>query len=269
MQWMERFGTFHDTPMGAFSDHRGRKHGPRIGGCRIVRRKAVAHGVRANYAKENEMMNMIDETTPIPATEMDQLGEWLTEDCKSRGMEETIRAFLGEPFGRWMDFLADSPSGVDGPEGARGLSRSDILAIAVAMERAMSVRDALLVSIVAGEDRSPRGFLMDFMTNPMHPDNSRRLEGILKDSFRNVSATPDDARCDSGVTMMFDIIEMVPERYQVQPLAVISYVLWWMGDERAMLCALRALALDEDCSLAAIVCSAVHRHIGPAWTSET
>ena len=84
---MERFGTFHDTPMGAFSDHRGRKHGPRIGGCRIVLRKAVAHGVRANYAKENEMMNMIYETKTITAPEMDQLGEWLTEDGKARGME--------------------------------------------------------------------------------------------------------------------------------------------------------------------------------------
>ena len=215
------------------------------------------------------MMNMIDETTPICATEMDQLGERLTEDCTSQGMEETVREFLQEPFGRWMDSLADPPSGCDGPEDARGLSRNDIRAIAVAMERAMSVRDALLVSIVVGEDRSPREFLMDFMANPMHPDNSRRLEEILKDSFRDASTTPDIVRCDNGVTMMFDIIEMVPERYQVQPLAVISYVLWWMGDERAMLCALRALALDEDCSLAAIVCSAAHRHIGPAWTSET
>lgn len=214
------------------------------------------------------MMNMIDETTPISDTEMDRLGERLTEDCGSRGMEETIREFLGEPFGRWVDSLADPPSGGDGPENARGLSRNDIRAIAVAMERAMSVRDALLVSIVVREDRSPREFLMDFMTNPMHPDNSRRLEEILKDSFQDASTTPDTARCDNGVTMMFDIIEMVPERYQVQPLAVISYVLWWMGDERAMLCALRALALDEDCSLAAIVCSATHRHIGPAWTSE-
>jgi len=69
--------------------------------------------------------------------------------------------------------------------------------------------------------------------------------------------------------MMFDIIGMVPERYHVQPLAIISYVLWWMGDERAMLCAMRALALDENCSLAAIICSAAHRHIGPAWAEET
>ncbi len=213
-------------------------------------------------------MNMIDETTPIRDTEMDQLGEQLTEDCKSQGMEEAIRGFLQEPFGRWMDSLADSQSVGGGLDGARRLSRNDMRAIAVAMERAMSVRDALLVSIVVGEDRSPREFLMDFMTNPMHPDNSRRLEEILKDSFRDASTTPDTVRCDNGVTMMFDIIEMVPERYQVQPLAVISYVLWWMGDERAMLCALRALALDEDCSLAAIVCSATHRHIGPAWTSE-
>ena len=214
-------------------------------------------------------MNMIDENTPICVAEMDRIGDCLVADCQSLGMEETMREFMQEPFARWMDALAATSSEHNGLEGVRGLSRSDIRALAVAMDRAMSVRDSLLVSIVVGERQSSREFLMDFMAHPMRPDNARHLEEMLSSSFRDASRSPDTVRCDNGVTMMFDIIDMVPDRYQVQPLAVISYVLWWMGDERAMLCAMRALALDEDCSLAAIVCSASHRHIGPAWVSET
>ena len=68
------------------------------------------------------------------------------------------------------------------------------------------------------------------MANPTLPGNTRHLEESLNGSFRDASRKPDTKRCDNGVNMMFDIIGMVPERYHVQPLAIISYVLWWMGD---------------------------------------
>ncbi|RGX29112.1 DUF4192 domain-containing protein, partial [Bifidobacterium pseudocatenulatum] len=53
--------------------------------------------------------------------------------------------------------------------------------------------------------------------------------------------------------MLVDIVDIVEDtdlKLQVQPLAIISYILWWMGDERAMLAVMRALAIDEECSLA-------------------
>ena len=67
--------------------------------------------------------------------------------------------------------------------------------------------------------------------------------------------------------MLFDIVEAVEDidiELQAQPLAVISYLLWWMGDARAMLAAMRAVAIDEECSLAAIVIGAVHGGRWPA-----
>ena len=196
-------------------------------------------------------MKTIDEPMPICEAEMERLEDQLVEDCKSLGMAESIRDFLQEPFSEWMDELADESSG----------------ALAIAMQQTMAVRDALLVSIIVDERRSSRDFLMGFMANPTLPGNTRHLEESLNGSFRDASRKPDTKRCDNGVNMMFDIIGMVPERYHVQPLTIISYVLWWMGDERAMLCAMRAL--DENCSLAAIICSAAHRHIGPVWAEET
>ena len=168
-----------------------------------------------------------------------------------------------------LDELADESSGGDDSSPECRLSRNGAGALAIAMQQTMAVRDALLVSIIVDERRSSRDFLMGFMANPTLPGNTRHLEESLNGSFRDASRKPDTKRCDNGVNMMFDIIGMVPERYHVQPLAIISYVLWWMGDERAMLCAMRALALDENCSLAAIICSAAHRHIGPAWAEET
>lgn len=210
-------------------------------------------------------MKTIDEPMPICEAEMERLEDQLVEDCKSLGMAESIRDFLQEPFSEWMDELADESSGGDDSSPECRLSRNGAGALAIAMQQTMAVRDALLVSIIVDERRSSRDFLMGFMANPTLPGNTRHLEESLNGSFRDASRKPDTKRCDNGVNMMFDIIGMVPERYHVQPLAIISYVLWWMGDERAMLCAMRALALDENCSLAAIICSAAHRHIGPVW----
>ena len=65
--------------------------------------------------------------------------------------------------------------------------------------------------------------------------------------------------------MLFRSADRVPESFSVQPLAVLAYVMWWMGDSRAVAFALRCLMLDEDCSLAAIVCSAYQRGVMPAW----
>ena len=201
-------------------------------------------------------MKTIDEPMPICEAEMERLEDQLVEDCKSLGMAESIRDFLQEPFSEWMDELADESSGDDDSSPECRLSRNGAGALAIAMQQTMAVRDALLVSIIVDERRSSRDFLMGFMANPTLPGNTRHLEESLNGSFRDASRKPDTKRCDNGVNMMFDIIGMVPERYHVQPLAIISYVLWWMGDERAMLCAMRALALDENCSLAAIICSA-------------
>ena len=206
----------------------------------------------------------MDDVAVMPATneDMERIRDGIERDCARRGTSAAMRDLIEGPFMRWMDAMGDART----EHGA--LDRADMMTIAAAMDRTLAVRDALIVSIILGEEDAPREFLLDFIARPMLPRNARRLEDLLGKSFRDAARRPGKARCDQGIDMLFDIIGVVPERYQVQPLAVIAYVLWWMGDERAMLCALRALALDEGCSLAAIVCSALHRHVGPAWTVE-
>ena len=84
------------------------------------------------------------------------------------------------------------------------------VALAIAMQQTMAVRDALLVSIIVDERRSSRDFLMGFMANPTLPGNTRHLEESLNGSFRDASRKPDTKRCDNGVNMMFDIIGIGP-----------------------------------------------------------
>ena len=196
---------------------------------------------------------------PFSERELDATGRLLREHCGERGMCDAIRMYLREPLDHWMETLR---CGGD-------LGRADMAALAVGMSRTLAIRDALLISITLDEERCPREFLLDFASRPMLPRNARRLEELLSASFHDAAAHPDMARCGRGIGMLLDIIAMVPESYHVQPLAVTGYILWWLGDDRAMPCAMRALAIDEGCSLAAIVCSAVHRHVGPAWIGET
>ena len=76
----------------------------------------------------------------------------------------------------------------------------------------------------------------------------RELQGAFFDERRR----PDEPRCRAGADMLVAMADRVPESFSVQPLAVLAYVMWWMGDSRAVAFALRCLMLDEDCSLAAI-----------------
>ena len=65
--------------------------------------------------------------------------------------------------------------------------------------------------------------------------------------------------------LLHDTVEDTDLKLQAQPFAITSDILWWVGDERAMLAAMRALAIDEECSLAAIVAAAIH---GDQWPNR-
>ena len=75
---------------------------------------------------------------------------------------------------------------------------------------------------------------MSFAERPKLSRNAQRLEQLLSDSFRDPLARPDMKRCDQAINMLFDIIDMIPKTYRAQPFAVISYIMWWMGQEGAM-----------------------------------
>ena len=89
----------------------------------------------------------------------------------------------------------------------------------------------------------------------------------MKGSLAHAGHETDKDKVVNASRMLVDIVNTVDTdlKLQAQPLAIISYILWWMGDERAMLAVMRALAIDEECSLAAIVAAAIH---GDQWPNR-
>lgn len=217
----------------------------------------------------------VDRTVRITGTEMKETINQFEQDRRSNGTRKAVRSLISEAFLIWMDALEQASAEND--ESCRvsvtrtecSLDRDTVIRITVGMGEMLSIRDAFLISAIVDEQRASREFLMDFAERPKQPSNAQRLEQLLSDAFRDPSARPDMKRCDQAINMLFDIIDMIPQPYRAQPFAVISYIMWWMGQEGAIAAAISALAIDDRCSLAAIVCSAVERHIGPAWTLET
>ena len=200
-----------------------------------------------------------NKTGRITGTEMEEAISRFERDCRSDGVGETVRSFIREPLFIWMDALAQaSDESVSHSEGEfhAECGRNMIMRTTVGINRMLSIRDVFLISAIVDERYADRDFLMSFAERPKLSRNAQRLEQLLSDSFRDPLARPDMKRCDQAINMLFDIIDMIPKTYR-------------MGQEGAMASAISALAIDDQCSLAAIVCSAVERRIGPAWTSET
>ena len=264
---------FCETPKDPSSDHKPRKTAHRLSTSDIVLYKRRAEKP-INHAKEDRTMT-VDRTVRITGTEMKETINQFEQDRRSNGTRKAVRSLISEAFLIWMDALEQASAEND--ESCRvsvtrtecSLDRDTVIRITVGMDEMLSIRDAFLISAIVDEQRASREFLMDFAERPKQPSNAQRLEQLLSDAFRDPSARPDMKRCDQAINMLFDIIDMIPKPYRAQPFAVISYIMWWMDQEGAIAAAISALAIDDRCSLAAIVCSAVARHIGPAWILET
>ena len=158
------------------------------------------------------------------------------------------------PVRRWIGTLdADGE-----PEDDTG----DAVILAVGMREFLALRDVMLVAAIRGErtdftaDRA-----IGFLRRPMMRDNVRWMEDMPAETFHG-SQAPDRQRCMKAVELLLALIGRLDggdDGWQTQPYATVAYILWWLGDERALPMAVRALARDEGCSLAIIVASAIHR----------
>ena len=108
----------------------------------------------------------------INSAEMQQVENQLNQCHREDGMISAARMVMKEPFTHWMDKLADSsaPEGAagdthryemhsekpDGMPGACILGRADVLALATSMNWTLSMRDALLISIIIDVERASR-----------------------------------------------------------------------------------------------------------------
>ena len=140
-------------------------------------------------------------------------------------------------FDEWLD-------GLDTPQAT--LTKHSMEILAKSMRKNMALRDAILLSVIcAGNPEYDKGKLRDYAAAPRIPNHqlSEWCERMMKWSFAHAGHETDKDKVLNASRMLVDIVAAVEDtdlKLQVQPLAIISYILWWMGDERAMLTAMRA-----------------------------
>ncbi len=226
-----------------------------------------------------------------------RLGTQLREDRRERGPHVADAAWVDEPFDDWLAMLHEGKplartsmlalavgmdqtlavrdalivSIVGGADGARKAVLMDFASRPHAPEVCARMGRLLTAAFTdehGGLDEARcraavgalKAVLMDFASRPHAPEVCARMGRLLTAAFTDEHGGLDEARCRAAVGALREMAGIVPERYRVQPLTIMAYVLWWLGKDEAVEYALEALAIDERCSLAAIVLGAMRRY---------
>ncbi|KFI40132.1 hypothetical protein BACT_0834 [Bifidobacterium actinocoloniiforme DSM 22766] len=190
---------------------------------------------------------------------MSQLLGRYRRERRERGVQEADRRWMERPLRVWVDGLGQAP-----PEKA-SLDVASMMDIGVAIAQTMTIRDAIVISMLCPRSRLEGSDLINLCARPDLDESVRFLCRCLDSAFTDPAVRPDRPRCQAGLVMLDQMARGLPGAFQVQPLAIMAYVMWWMGRGDAMDCALRALSLDEGCTLASIILAALRHQVRPAW----
>lgn len=215
---------------------------------------------------------------------------------REHGCVQADRRWTRKPFGWWLKALSD-PHGellplddADGRDmdcdakraGGSGDHSADVVAygggrwrpgryaaaepamraLIVGMGQTMAIRDAMLMSMLLTDEES---LIRQLACEPHNPQVSQRMYELMAQAFHDTSWRPDMDRVRRGLALLSYMASRAPRDMRVQPMAVMAYALWWLGDKRADDYVMQSLAIDSKCSLASIVLSALSRGVGPAW----
>ncbi|MCO6558382.1 MAG: hypothetical protein J6575_02945 [Bifidobacterium sp.] len=220
----------------------------------MARYAAQAADTGEDFEEESEISQEYHE---FQNPQLEALAQRLQECKMEKGIAKANREWLNEPFGEWNENLCNH---------VHSMSKPHALAICVAMADMLSSRDALIMSLV-GAKNAKIGVkaMLDLAAEPHDPGNVIRLYRLLDAAFNDADASPDLERCTCGIDMLVGMAGQVCGRFEVQPLTVAAYGSWWVGSDDALDYATEALCLDEQCTLARIICSAINQGLCPAW----
>ena len=196
----------------------------------------------------------LDTLEPVGESVADDLLNRLREGRRRYGPRRADGEWMEEPMRVWLDCL---------DKGNSELGMKAMLPLAVGINEVLSMRDALIISVIAEQGTCDLDMLMDIVRTPHAKQVVSVVHKVLSEAFDDRDG-PDRDRCRTALRMLASMARVMPERMRVQPLAVISYVMWWTGDCRAEDYALSSLSIDGDCSLAAIVLKSVRNGMHPA-----
>ncbi|MDF7664068.1 DUF4192 domain-containing protein [Bifidobacterium sp. ESL0763] len=198
-----------------------------------------------------------DDDGEFDLDDLEELAAALHCRCMERGVAEAGQEWLDEPFAQWNENLE---------RGRARMGRECACRLVVAMADALAARDALILSLVGGlRGEGATATMLGCATHPHEPDNVRLLYRGLDRAFNDASLRPDARRLRAGIGMLRDLAARAPGRFRVQPLCVVAYTLWWLGEDEAGGYARLALERDGSCVLARIICSAIEDEVCPAW----
>ncbi|RYQ65496.1 hypothetical protein [Bifidobacterium pseudolongum] len=142
------------------------------------------------------------------------------------------------------------------------VTAEDLALLADLLGQSLSFRDAFIAYILAPSEVSAEDMYL-FESAPQSPETGNRMSAILNTRFTDGSK-PDTDMFDRARDLMWIVAGVAGEntRCAAQTRAVVAYLYWWEGnDEEAIPAAMEALSLDEDCTLASIVMTAVVRNV--------
>lgn len=159
---------------------------------------------------------------------------------------------------QWLAWLED----VDGD--VLDYDTNLLCKLAVSATISLSMRDALIIGLVAQPQYWDRSVLIDFAAHPHAPNTSKGMYRILRQEFTG-TAQPDHVRIAHGLEILERAAYIVPDHFSAQLLAMAAYAAWWDGNQDAAQFATDAMALDDDATLAGVVIAAILQGIQPGW----
>ena len=194
-----------------------------------------------------------DALEPVCEHVADEMRKRLQQGRRQYGPSRADGDWMREPLQVWLCRLDQGMIDLD----------EVMLPLAVGINEVLAMRDALILSVVGDSTMRDPQMLMDIVRTPHAGHVVMAVHKALSAEFDDRDG-PDRDRCRTAVLMLAAMAKVMREPMKVQPLSIISYILWWTGDSRAEDYALSCLAIDEECSLAAIVLKSVSNGLYPA-----
>lgn len=191
----------------------------------------------------------------ISLSQLDSMQEQLQTMKYQEGPSDAIMQWFTPLLPVWLAI-------VDGNDEA--LDDQRIGEFVVGFRESLALRDACIIPVIISSDRWDQTLLMQFATRAHTQYVGKTMGSMLRESFENSEVHPEPLRVKNAVQALTWMAQNVEEPYDVQPLAVAAYFMWWCGMPQALPTALCAASRDESCTLAAIVVAAIERKIFPA-----
>jgi hypothetical protein len=200
-------------------------------------------------------------TQPTTATTTIQAAaRQLTSMRREQGVKKADRAYCATPCAQWLDSLN---------EGRDQTSLETRQRLTAGMSISLAIRDALILSTV--DAGCHFGAMLASAADGHAPSTARRMYRTLRTAFDDPLWAPDQRRVDTALDILDAMrrdLASEENEYAAQPLAVSAYLRWWTEKPGALEKAMRALAVQPDTTLAAIVLTALSHDIKPAYLAN-